>query len=55
MPPLEAVKVVVSIVGEFVEQRDQLGTFPSNSPETYLHQTTRRGSSEPWRGQKLVD
>ena len=47
-------------VGEFVEQseaieietlRHQSGTFPRNSPETNLHQTTCRGSSEVWRRQ----
>ena len=47
-------------VGEFVEQREtievetqrhQQSTFPRNSPETHLHQTSRRGSSEVWRRQ----
>ena len=42
-------------VGEFVKQREtievetprhQQSTFPRNSPETCLHQTSRRGSSE---------
>ena len=46
-------------VGEFVEEeretievetlRHQQSTFPRNSPETYLHQTSRRESSEVWR------
>ena len=45
-------------VGEFVEQREtievetlrhQQSTFPKNSPETHLHQTSRGGSSEVWR------
>ena len=45
-------------VGEFVEKREtievdtlrhHLGTFPRNSPETHLHQTSCRGSSEVWR------
>ena len=63
MPPLEAVKVLVSImidVGELVEQREtievetlrhQQSTFPRNSPETQLHPTSRRRSSELWRRQ----
>ena len=47
-------------VGEFVEQREtievetqrhQQSTFPRDSPETHLHQTSRRGSSEEWRRQ----
>ena len=47
-------------VGEFVEQREtievetlrhQKSTFPRNSPETHLHETSRRGSSEVWRRQ----
>ena len=48
-------------VGECVEQRETTevetlrrhlsGTFPRNSPETHLHQTSRRGSSEVWRRQ----
>ena len=47
-------------VGEFVEQREtievetlrhQPSTYPRNSPETHLHQTSRRGSSEVWRRQ----
>ena len=47
-------------IGEFVKQREtievetlrhQQSTFPRNSPETYLHQTSRRGSSEVWRRQ----
>ena len=51
-------------VGEFVEQRGtievetlrhQQSTCPRNSPETNLHQTTFRGSSEVWRRQKLAD
>ena len=59
MPLLEAVNVLVSIMMSvsFVEQREtievetlrqQQSTFPRNSPETYLHQTSRRGSSEVW-------
>ena len=57
MPPLEAVKVLVSIMmsvslsnkGETIEAetlRHQQSTIPRNGPETYLHQTSRRGSSE---------
>ena len=58
MPLLEAVKVLVSImmsVGlsnkqretiEVETRRHQQSTFPRNSPETHLHQTSRRGSSE---------
>ena len=47
-------------LGEFVKQRATIeietqrhrqSTFPRNSPETHLHQTARRGSSEVWRGQ----
>ena len=47
-------------VGEFVKQKEtiefetlrhQQSTFPRNSPETHLHQSSRRGSSEVWRGQ----
>ena len=60
MPPLEAVKVLVSIMmsvslsnkGETIEVgtlRHQQSTFPRNGPETHLHQTSRRGSSEVWR------
>ena len=66
MPPLEAVKVlgVNHDVGELVEQREiievdtlrhQQSTFPRNSPETHLYQSSRRGSSEVWRRQKLAD
>ena len=64
MPLLEAVSVLLNHdVGEFVEQREtievetlrhQQSTFPKKSPEPYLHQTTRRGSSEVWRRQKLA-
>ena len=64
MPPLEAVKVLClnHDVGEFVEQREtfeverlrhQQSTFPRNSAQTHLHQTSRRGSSEVWRRQGL--
>ena len=47
-------------VGEFVEQKEtievetqrhQQSTFPWDSSETHLHQTSRRGSSEVWRRQ----
>ena len=61
MPPLEAVKVLVNHdVGEFVEQREtievetlrhQQSTFPRNSPETHLQQTSRRGLTDIWRRQ----
>ena len=55
MPPLEAVKVLVSIMmsvsvsnkRETIEVetlRHQQSTFPRNSPETHLHQTFRRRS-----------
>ena len=66
-PPLEAVKVLVPImhdVGEFVEQREaievetlrhQQSTFPRNSPEPHLHQTTRRGWSESVAMTKFAD
>ena len=54
MPPLEAVKVLVSIMMsvslsnkqktiEFERRRHEQSTFPRNSPETHLHQTSRRG------------
>ena len=60
MPPLEAVKVLVSIMmsvslsneGKTIEVetlRHQQSTFPKNSDETHLHQTSRRGPSEVWR------
>ena len=60
MPPLEAVKVSVSIMmsvslsnkGETIEVgtlRHQQSTFPRNGQETYLHQASRIGSSEVWR------
>ena len=62
MPLLEAVKVLVSIMmsvsvsnkRETIEVetlRHQQSTFPRKSPETHLHQTSRRGSSEVWRRQ----
>ena len=61
MPPLEAVKVLVSIMMsvslskkgtiEVETLRHQQSTFPRNSPETNLHQTTCSGSSEMWRRQ----
>ena len=47
-------------VGEFVKQleaievekpRHRQSTFRRNSPETHLHPTSRRGSSEVWRRQ----
>ena len=66
MPPLEAVKVLVSIMmsvsmsnkGKTIEvetPRHQQSTFPRNSPETHLQQTSRRGSSEVWRRHSLAD
>ena len=62
MPPLEAVKVLVSIMmsvslsskGTTIEVetlRHQQSTFTRNRPVTRLHQTSRRGSSEVWRRQ----
>ena len=61
MPPLEAVKVLVSIMMsvswsnkreniEF-ELGHQQSTCARNSPETHLQQTSRRRSSEEWRRQ----
>ena len=62
VPPLEAVKLLVTIMmsvslsntRETIEVetvRHQQSTFPRNSQETHLHQTSRRGSSEVWRRQ----
>ena len=62
MPHLEAVKVLVSIMmsvslsnkRETIEVetlRHQQSTFPRNSPESHLHPTSRRRSSEKWRRQ----
>ena len=62
MPTPEAMKVLVSIMMSVslsnkgkpfkVETlRHQQSTLPRNSPETHLHRTTRRGSTEVWRGQ----
>ena len=62
MPPLQAVKVLVSIMvsvswsnkGENIEVdtlRHQQSTLPRNSLETHLHPTSRRRSSEIWRRQ----
>ena len=58
MPPLEALKVLVSImmsVSLSETLRHQQSTFPRNSPETHLHWTFRRGSAEVCRRQKLAD
>ena len=60
MSLLEAVKVLVSIMMsvslsnkgkpfEVETLRHQQSTFLRNCPETQLHQTSRRGSSEVWR------
>ena len=62
VPLLETVKVLVSIMMSvsWSEQREtieietprhQQSTFPRNSPETHLHPTSRRRSSEIWRRQ----
>ena len=61
MPPLEAVKVLVSIMmsvslsnKETIEVetlRHQQSTFPRTSPETHLNQTSAEGPSEVWRRQ----
>ena len=62
MPPLEAVKVLVSIMmsvslsnkGNPLKLRHNdisRAHFQGTGPETHLHQTSRRGSSEVWRRQ----
>ena len=61
MPPLRSCEgaCLNHDVGEFEQRetievetpRHQQSTFPRNSPETHLHQTSRRGSSEVWRRQ----
>ena len=63
MPLLEAVKVLVSFMmsvslsnkGKPLKLRPydiSRAHFPTNSPETQKHQTSRRGSSEVWRRQR---
>ena len=62
MPPLESCEgaCLSHDVGEFVKQREtievetlrhQQSTFPRNSSEIILHQTSHRGPSEEWRRQ----
>ena len=61
MPPLEAVKVLVSIMmsvslsnkGKPLKLRhyDISRAHFQGAPKTHLHQTSRRGSSEVWRRQ----
>ena len=62
VPPLEAVKVLVSIMMsvslsnkgkplKLRHLRHQQSTFPRNRSETPLHPTSLRGSSDVWRRQ----
>ena len=57
-PPKLIAKILKALREQIAEQggsievetlRPQQSTFARNSPETSLHQTTRRGSSEDWR------
>ena len=52
MPPLEAVKVLVSIMMSVsLSNKGTPLKFSRAHPETHLHHTTCRGSSEVWRRQ----